>query len=342
MRRGAIGLAAVVSMALAGCGVAVKEVPQSAEESAAQSSDQAQSSNEPALDEDRILRIVSEVQDVIDRADDALDPSILKERLTAGALALRSGQIDRTKKTGDALPPLKIEVNVASATVAQSWPRVLLVGSSAATDDPAEVYMFTQSGPEEQYMLENWVRAVGGNSIRGVAVEEGSKALAPDAEGFRFTPADTIKAYIDSLNKPDDKSLQVFEDKTLTVRFRDDLSKLNEAVAKAGKVEANAKASDYPVVSVQLANGDALVAGSFEYVTTYKRTVPGSNMTIGGTLGELLDDAKVIGTVSARYVVDVFFIVPSSQQADEPVRVVGAERSLIQLSRNDNAVPDGE
>lgn len=336
------GLLVCSCVLLAACGPSPKEVVQSEDFAAAQSRDQEQSSSEPALDEERIRRIVDEVQDVINRADESLDASILSERLTEGALDLRTAQINRAKKTDYELPPLNIEVNVASATVAKAWPRVLLVGSSAATDDPAEVYMFTQAGPEEQYMLENWVRAVGGNSIRGVAVEEGSKALDPSAEGFRFTPEDTMNEYIEFLNNPDDEASQAFEDKTLSVRFREDLKKLNDAVSKAGKVTARALPPEYPVVSVQLANGDALVAGNFDYVTTFERTVAGSTMTIGGTVGEMLDNPEVIGNVSVRYTVDIFFIVPSSEQPEEPVRVVGAERAFKFSNRHDDAIPEGE
>ncbi len=335
---------------LVGCSPDIREIEAPASGGEAQSgaaqSGEAQSSqqsglDEPVLDDARIQRIVGEVQAVIDRATEEDDPDILEERLTAGALAMRKGQFLRAKKTGTDLPPLQIEVNVASATASNNWPRVLLVGSSSSAEDPAEVFVFAQEDAKSDYMLQNWVRALGGNSIRGVAVEAGSKVLPPDAPGFRYTPEQALEAYVNHLNAPSDEKWQVFDDKTIAPQYREELDKLNEALAEVGEVKATAAVGDYPVTAVELATGEALVATSFTYKTVYARTVARSTLTMGGTPAAYLDDPNVLGTATVNYLLNVFFTVPP-EGSDEPLRIVGGERTITSVTKDDEALPEGE
>lgn len=329
-------------LTLSACSPDVREVDDAdGPASGAQSEESMSGEVEPTLDEERIRRIVSDVQQVLNEAQETNNPEVLKQRLASAALAMRTGQFVRAAKTGTDLEPLEIEVNVASATVSRSWPRVLLVGSASAADDPAEVFIFTQSGPQEKYFLENWVRAVGGNSVRGVAVEEGTKALAPDAAGFRYTPAQVRTLFVNSLNDPGNAEYQVFDDNTFTPRYEEDRKALSEAVAAAGSVTTKATDSDYPVTTVTLATGEALVATSFEYTQVYQRTVPDSTMSVGGTAAAFLENPEVTAAVTVKYLVNIVFTVPPEDSAD-PVRVIGSERVITDVSRDDSAVPEGE
>lgn len=342
-RVGAAALAFASAVALAACSPAVREVGGQSDPVSGDSQSGAQSgeSREPKLDESRIRRIVRDVQEVLDRAQTEKDREILTERLTGGALSLRQAQFVQAEKTGTELDPLEIEINVASATAADSWPRVLLVGSSAAPDDPAEVFLFTQETAQSDYMLENWVRAVGGNSVRGVAVEAGTEALPPDATGFRLTPAEALQTYVNFLNDPGNAEHQVFDDKTFAPRYASDLTALNDAVAKAGSVSANAAVAEYPLTAVSLVTGEALVSASFTYTHTYKRTVARSTMSVGGTPAAYLTDANVVGTVTVTYLVNTFFTLPPKDSTD-PIRIVGSERVLVGATKDDAAIPEGE
>ena len=345
--------AALATSALAGCGHDVREVAplsgsdqqsdvETSAQSEAQSGDQpVAESVEPTLDEARIQRIVDEVQAVLDDAEVENSSKPLKQRLIGGALAMRKGQFNRAKKTGTDVPPLQIEINVASATASDEWPRVLLIGSSARAEDPAEVFILTQEDAKADYMLENWVRALGGNSVRGVAVESGSIVLADDAEGFLLSPEETLNTYVKHLNKPKKKAYKVFDDKTIGPQQREELEKLNDAVEEAGEVRANASMADYPITAVQLATGEALVAGSITYKTVYHRTIAGSTLTLGGTPAAYLDDPEVEGTATVKYLVNVFFTVPP-EGSEEEIKIVGGERVILSVKKDDEAAPEGE
>ncbi len=334
--------------ALAGCSPDIREIQMSAQSEGPQSAvtqSGAQSGEEPlaepVLDEERIQRIVNGVQEVLDRAVEENDPAILAERLVDGALIMREGQFTRAEKTGTDLPGLQIEVNVASATASDSWPRVLLVGSAASPDDPAEIFVFRQKDAKSDYMLENWVRALGGNSVRGVAVEAGSKVLAPDADGFLLSPEEALKEYVAHLNDPEAETDVRFDDNTISPQYHEERQKLVDAVKDVGTVKYAASVGEYPVTSVELATGEALVASSFTYSVVYDRTVANSTMTLGGTPAAYLEDPAVVGTATVNYLVNLFFTIPA-EGVDDPVRIVGAERTITSVSKDDEALPEGE
>lgn len=341
-----VGVAAGMLMSvlvLSACSPEIKEVDdiQSSQSDSEQSNSQSGAAKEPQLDAVRIRRIVAGVQEVLDQAQNDNNPDLLSKRLINGALAMREGQFLRAQKTGTDLDPLEIEINVASATAEATWPRVLLVGSSSSTDSPAEVYVFSQANAQSDYMLENWVRAVGGNSVRGVAVEDGTIALPPDAKGYLVTPQQAVETYVNFLNDPNNEANQIFEDNTFAPRYRSDIDDLNSAVSKVGNVVANAAVSQYPVTSVSLANGEALVSANLVYSHTYTRTVANSTLKVGGTAASYMDDPAVIGTVKVDYLVSIFFTIPAQNSTDK-VKVVGSERVITSVTKDDDAKPEGE
>lgn len=338
-----IGSTAALAVVLAGCGPEVRVVEDQSGAMSGQSGDGSQSGADagPVLDEARIRRVVDGVQKVIDEADDTGDASILPQRLVDGALQMRTAQMGRAERTGTEFPPLEIEINVASATMPDRWPRLLLVGGTASTDAPADVYLFTQADAQSDYMLADWVPVLGGNSVRGVAVKSGSEALTPDSTGFRLTPRAALDTYVQFLNEPDNADVQIFDDKTFVDGYRKSLEDLNASVQAAGNVTAKAQVVDFPVMGVSLTTGEALVAGSFTYTHTYQRTVNGSTMSVGGTVASYLDDPAVKGTVTATYLVNMFFTVPA-EGSDDPIRIVGAERSITKVDKDDQALPEGE
>lgn len=348
MRRTITTLAslAAVTALLAGCTQPILEAPdpQSAQsaQSGAQSEPQSGAQVDPVtLTADQVGRIVAEIQTDLDEATATRDPSILERRVSNPALAMREGQFVRAEKTGTDIPPLVIDPQVFSATAGTSWPRVLLVASNASGDDPAEVYLMTQQDARDSYHLENWTRLIGGTSVKGVGIRDGSKVLAPDATGLRMTPQDVLATYINYLNSPDNAEYQVFEDNVFAPRYREELDAVNEAVQVAGNVKATAAVSDYPVIGVSLNNGDALVSTAFTYETVYSRTVPRSAFEMAGTPAAYLDNTSVIGSITVNYLVTVFFLVPEAG-SEEPVAVVGSERVITSVSRDDTEPTETE
>lgn len=326
---------AVGSLALAGCSHPVKEVPDSmSDQSGSQSAQSGDEGGSIALTSDQVHRIVEDIQTVLDEAQEENDPALLEERLANPAVNLRKGQFARADKTDTELPNLLITPSVFSATVGDSWPRVLVVASEAEKDVPGEVFFITQADPKADYMLENWVRLVGGESVRGVSVRDGSRVLTNDAPGLELSPEETLETYVNFLNSPDNEEYKVFSDKVFEPHYRGEVTELNEAVEVAGKVTASAATADYPVIAVALDNGDALVSAAFNYTTKFERTVPGAGFELAGTPAAYVEEKSVIGSVDVKYMVSVFFLVPP-EGSDKDIRIVGAERVITGVDRDD-------
>ncbi|WP_099331634.1 hypothetical protein [Actinomyces minihominis] len=331
---------AAAALVLAGCSQPVLEVEgppsgaQSGSQSGASQSGEAVDEGTLTLSADQVQRIVSEIQADLDASVEAKDTAVLENRVTNPALKLREGQFVRAAKTETAIPELVLPTELHSATVGNSWPRILLVASNASGDKPAEVYFITQQEAKAQYKLENWTRLVGGTSVRGVGVRDGSKVLEADAAGLTMTPASVLTTYINHLNSPDNEEYSVFEDNVFGPRYREELKAVNEAVKVAGNVAATAKEGDYPIMGVSLEQGQALVSAAFNYSMTYNRTVPGSTFEMAGTPAAYLDDKNVIGSVTVNYLVSIFFLVPD-EDSDAKISVVGSERVITGVDRDD-------
>lgn len=335
---------AVVALGLSSCAHPALEVPdpipngqpgsQSESQSGAQSGTVPSDDDQVVLTAEQVDRIVAGLQEVLAASDESQSAEGLPERLVDPALAMREGQLIRAAKTGTELAPLIINNSVYSATAGTNFPRVLVVASEAEGSTPAEVFFLTQKDAKSDYMLENWTRLTGGTPVKGLAVRDGSTVLGPNASGLRLSPADTLTAYVNYLNSPDNAEYQVFTDNVFEPRFRQEIAALTEAIQVAGTVTAEVAVADYPVVGVALETGNALVSTAFTYTDTYAKTVEGATLELAGTPADYLDDPTVVNTVTVTYLVTMFFLIPP-EGSQENIAVVGADRVIKSVERND-------
>lgn len=332
-----VGSLLVSVFALAGCDLPVLEVEgdfsQSGAQSGAQSGTQSgDESDELSLTDEQVDRIVEQVQAVIDESDSSKSADGLEERLVDPALSMRTGQLVRASKTDTDLAPLIVGHAVHSVTVGSSFPRVLVVASDATTDAPSEVFFLTQKDAKSDYMLENWVRLVGGTPVRGLAVQTGSKVLRDDTTDLELSPKEVLSTYVNHLNSPDNDEYKVFEDNVFAPRYQEELKALSDAVEVAGSVTAEASEGDAPITTVRLETEQGLMAASFQYTHVYKKTVEGSTLELAGTPAAYLEDPVIESSATVKYQVNIFFLVPEAG-SDEPVAVVGAERIIKSVTK---------
>ncbi len=287
-----------------------------------------------ALTDAQVERIVADVQEVLDESDTSGSEAPLAKRVVDPALSLRTGQLTRASYTGTELAPLIIGNAVHSATAGTSFPRVLVVASEPTVDDPAEVFFLTQKDAKSDYMLESWVRLLGGTPVKGLGVKDGSTVITADATGLKLTPAEVVNTYVNYLNSPDNAEYQYFTDNVFEPRYREELNALSEASAVAGTVTNEAWTWDVPTIGVMLNTGQALISTSFKYTQTYTKTVEGATLSLTGTPAAYLDDPNVESSVAVEYQVNVFFLVPP-EGSDEQIAVVGAERVIQSVTKAD-------
>ena len=167
--------AAATALLLAGC---AGDVPQPAPEPAA-------TAPLPVLDEDRIERILADVEETVEAADAALDPELLSDRLTGPALSMRQAEYRLSEASeGERTPtPLTTSSQVEVVAATDEWPRSLYVVSHVPDDANLPLLLvLTQEDARSQYKLWFWTSLLPGVQTPSTAhPEAGSPQLAPDA-----------------------------------------------------------------------------------------------------------------------------------------------------------------
>ncbi len=295
----------------------------------------------PNLDEARIEQMMKEVQTALDEADKTQDASLLSGRLSGPALTLRESQYSLAKASNATVPGLNLTPQLVTVTNSTEWPRVVLDVAVPEEGSLPHAFFYVQENPRSGYRLENWMRLLGDTEFTAYEAAVGSPYLPADSPGFIVTPKEAVQQYVDMLNAGTVGS-DTFAIDEFTKTYYDDAELLNSSVEAAGTVTAQASTGDFPITSIATKQGTALVASAFTYSHTYDRTIARSTMKLGGSAALLAgENTSVTGTVTATYIVTILIEIPpegSSQKA----HIVGAERSIHSVSRDDNAKPEGE
>lgn len=297
-------------------------------------------SGQPNLDVNRIAEMLKDSQAVLTESDQKLDANLLGSRMSDPALRVRAAQYELAKKAGSSVTPLDLTEQVLTVTNSTDWPRVVLDVSKAESGALPAAYFFVQDDARSGYKLQNWTRLLGGTEFSTLSVEEGTPYLQADATGYLVTPKKAVEEYVAMLNSGTAGS-QVFATDEFTNNYFSTVKKLHDSVSAAGEVTAQATYTDAPITSVRLRDGAALVASSIEYTHTYKRTIARSTMKLGGSPAILAGDPSIKGTAAARYVLTVLIYLPA-EGSSAKAKLIGAERALESVSKDDAARPQGE
>jgi len=324
---------------LAGC---AGEVPQPEPEPAA-------TAPQPVLDEDRIERILQDVQETIETADAELDPELLTDRVTGPALAMRDAEYRLSTASGGERTPTPLttssQVEVVAAT--DEWPRSLYVVSHVPDDANLPLLLvLTQESPRNQYKLWYWTTLLPGVQTPSTAnPQAGSPPLAPDAEGLRLTPEQTVAAYAELLADPDGGNAELFAEDPFRTGYAEMIRALRSTVEVAGEVEESYAVREGTVSAMETAEGGAVVVGVIDAKITLTRTVEGSTLEAGGDIGLLIGERpRIEGAAHAHYLMPVAFHVPPAD-SEEPVGVLGAVHALANVALTepvDEEADDGE
>jgi len=337
-RRASAGLTALAALSLlAGCAIPVPspEAQPEAPESM------------PVLDEPRIERILTDLDEVITAADEEQDADLLEDRVTNPALRIRAAEYQLAQATADdddAYSPRTLITSPQAevVSVSQDWPRTMLVVTEIA--DGANVPLLLtleQEDPRSPYQLHHWVRLLPGTEMPPTAVPAtGSEQVAADASGFLVSPEEAISEYADILTYGEDSdfadSFALGDDEFYSL-IRDEADNL-DVVDEAGTFAQRTHPTDEPVIALATEDGGYVVLGEMRTRQKFTKTISGSEITVpsphiealdaeDGSL-EYLDDSLI---ASFRTMVAMY--VPGEDAEDGQVTVLGAERVLTGVSR---------
>lgn len=335
-RRVLAGLSALAGLSLiAGCAMPVPEPGEQPEPA----------ESLPALDEPRIDRILTDLDESITEADEAGDTEPLQARMADPALRIRAaeyalaaategGENAYTPRTLIASPQVEI------VSVSQDWPRTLMIVTEIP--DGANVPLLLsleQETPRSDYQLNHWVRLLPGVEMPLTAVPaSGSAQVADDADGYLVTPTAAIEQYADLLTNGDDSDYaDTFAEDEFATLVAEEAENL-DTVGEAGTFAQRTHAADSELVTMATDDGGYIVMGELRTRQKFTKTISGSEITVSNPHVDALDDQDGLleyldDSLIASFRTMVAMYVPPEGTEDAQVTVLGAERVLTGVSR---------
>ncbi|MCB7138033.1 hypothetical protein [Cellulosimicrobium marinum] len=289
----------------------------------------------PVLDETQEADVLAAVGAALQEADEANDPSLLEERVTGPALAIRTSQLEVAKARGDAelVTELPTDVQQVVVPTTQTWPRTsYAVSVQPESLQSPRLTVHEQASARDQYELWGWVRLFPSTTLPSFAAPTlGSEAVAPDDDTLLMSPTDAIAQYADVLNVGSSSSFaDAFPDDSFRSLLAERSKLWTDALEPAaGRYKLEFEPDpDEPVRAVRTADGGALVVGEMTSLETMSAeegaVVPPSTDTEKALFG----DADATNVLRVRYVDVVAIYVPPAG-GDEQVQVLGTEHVAV-------------
>lgn len=325
--------AAAISVTLAACGP--EPVPEPLGVS---------TSDAPAavVDQEQLDGILAAVTETLVAADAAADAEQLGDRVTGPARAMREAEYElaRTSEGAYTVTPLVAAAQVAIVGATDGWPRVVQVVTTIPEGaNLPRLITLVQSDPRANYQLWSWSRLLPGAEMPAtVTPATGSPVVPPDADTLLASPQEVLEWYVDVVNNDESEHAASFADDELRDLLDRELASLSEGAAEAGEVAQSMSLSDYGTFSLGTNDGGAIVVGALQLDVTFTRTIEGSTLQVGDSIA-LGGPTEVVGSHTASYLVSVAFHVPAAG-TDNQIRLLGTERVLVGVSRDDSVSPD--
>lgn len=324
--RRTVAALALSPVLLAGCAASVPET----------SPDPVPAEPLPVLSTEQVEEVLDAVGEVLAAADSAQDGALLDPRVGVPARDLRAAQYTLAERSdGSRAPtPLTTEEEVLVVAATDGWPRTVM----AVTLPPEEstvhlLLVLEQEDPRSAYTLRSWARLFPGTETPELASPEvGSAQPDADAEGLVATPAETVARYADVLvNGSESEYAAQFETDPYAEQLAEGLASSRSTLEGIADVQFTAAPVEDQLAVLATADGGALVVGTIASTTTYDKTLEGSTVTLGGDVGDWLEDGDVGQTATVDHTSTVAFLVPADGDG-ETISVLGAERVLTSAS----------
>lgn len=298
---------------------------------------------EPVLTSEHLDRILAEVSATLQAADLATSEAELGERVSGPARTMRIAEYDLAAISAGESPvtPLVTDSQVSVIAASASWPRVVTVVTTIPQGANLPLLLtLVQNEPRDPYALWSWVRLFPGVVMPPTtAPASGSQPVEPDSDALLLSPRATLDAYVYLINEGTQPTSNAkFPEDPFRTTYQKNLDALVEAVDGAGTATQHSSASEYGTASIGTHDGGAIVTGVIEHKLTLQRTEPDSTLSVGPTLAYGAEP-EIRGTLIATYMTTVAFYVPPAGSSD-PITVLGAERVLIAVERDDSTAPD--
>lgn len=285
----------------------------------------------PAVSVGQAQRVLDSVAKVVEEGDAANDAAGLDKRLEGPALQIRKAEYVRKTTGGQGPTVLPFDEQSLIVPETTTWPRTQLVVTEQPDDLQApRVLVLRQAEPRAQYKLWGWARLLpSAQTPPTAAPEEGSPTLAPDAEGLLVTPRDAVAQYTDVLANGDaSPHVATFAPDAFRSAIESERSGVVTQLGDAATLSQTYAPKGEPIVSLQTADGGAIVVSEIETTTTVTLPPTGGSITVEPFYSALAGGATTAGTSLTRIFAGVVVMYVPPAGSDAQVQVLAGEQSV--------------
>lgn len=274
----------------------------------------------PALTIDQSTDVLTQVSDVLAKADAALSAADLAPRVEGPALAIRTAEYSVAAATAGAKAPTVLPEKAQSLVVpnTDAWLRTTYAVTEQPDDLQAQrLLVLQQNAPRGQYKLWGWARLLPGVSMPAMAPPgTGSLPVAPDSTELVATPTDVVAQYADVLTNGDKSEFAAaFEpDDAFRTGIEAGRTVSQQKVQQVGTVAETYTPNPDQVFAVATADGGALVVGGLTTVTTFG--IAQGSLTVGPQDAALSGKTSVTKNLVVTWAdVLAFYVPPAGSSA---------------------------
>ncbi len=288
-------------------------------------------------------RIIDRVATTIAEADAAGNGDLASARLAGPALELRQANYAARANNGEiaalpAIPTGSVELVLPQQT--DIWPRQVFAVVTNPDDEsvPPVAMVLTQATAREQYKATYIVTLEPQAVLPEVPPASlGTAFLPPETPFLPIQPATIIPSYAEILllGEAGAPNFAQFAAEGDSLRAQIGFEKKEErraAIPSTAAIDFTNAASDAEVVTMSTLDAGGLVFGYLTETETVTPTQSGAAVNASGAVAALAGIESSERGITATYGVQVLFYVPSLENPDDPVVLLGYTQGLVAAS----------
>lgn len=288
-------------------------------------------------------RIIGRIAGTVAEADAVANGDLAASRLAGPALELRRANYAARAANGDiaalaAIPTGSVELVLPQHT--DIWPRQVFAVVSDPEDEtvPPIALVLTQAGAREQYKATYIVTLEPQAALPEVPPASlGTAFLGADTPFLPVQPVTVIESYAEVLllGEAGAPNYALFNAEGDSLRAQIGNEKKEErraAIPSTAAIDFTNRVGDADIVTLSTLDAGALVLGYLTETETVTPTQSGATVNASGTVAALAGVESSTKGITATYGVQVLFYVPSLENPDDPIVLLGYTQGLVAAS----------
>ena len=290
----------------------------------------------PALIQAQIDRIIQDVADVAQLADQHHQKLLLESRFSGPAFDMRAAHYflqSKSKSVGAATPIASKPLTFSLPAATSDWPRSVMLVTDPPGETLPQMIVLQQVTPRSQYLVNFVVGLMPGAKIPAVPVPAvGSIPSSADSVYLRLPPMDIPVTYGDVIDNGAASLSSAAYDVTHDAFYKDVSAGQKAQIDKLskGKIKFKHSLGSSQVISLSTTSGGALVA---VYMKDYYSITPvkaGSAVSVSGLEKLMLGSGGSTKGIRSVYGDMLLFYVPALSD-NERIRLLGVTQGLLDV-----------